>query len=85
MERSPVVVKLLENIDNIHELGKQRAFELGNPFHAKYKGDGDLYHKEMPSGEVYLVKVEIVMDENDVPVEIKDTVIKDLTPQNIIR
>jgi len=85
MTEPSFVDKLLENIDNIHELGKQRAFELGNPFYAKYRGDGDLYHKEMPSGEVYLVKVEIVMDENDIPVEIKDTVIKDLTPQNIIR
>jgi hypothetical protein len=30
----------------------------------------------MPTGEVYLVNVEIIMDENDMPVEIKDTIIK---------
>jgi len=78
MEKPSFVDNLLKNINNIHELGKQRAFELGNPFYAKYEGDGELYHKEMPTGEVYLVKVEIIMDENDIPIEIKDTIIKQL-------
>jgi hypothetical protein len=36
MERPVFLEKLLSNIDNIHELGRQRAFELGNPFYAKY-------------------------------------------------
>ena len=76
MERSLIREKLLTNIDNIHELGRQRAFELGNPFYAKYEGDGELYHKELPTGEQYLVKVEIITDENDIPVQIKDTIIK---------
>lgn len=80
MGKSAIVDKLLENIDNIHELGRQRAFELGNPFYAKYEGDGDCYTKEMPSGEKYLVKVEIVMDVNDNPAKIIDTIIKKLTP-----
>lgn len=80
MERSGIVDLLLTNINNIHELGKQRAFELGNPFYAKYEGDGEFYHKELPTGEVYLVSVEIIMDENDMPVEIKDTIIKQLLP-----
>jgi hypothetical protein len=76
MERSVIVDSLLENINNIHELGRQRAFELGNPFYAKYEGDGEYYHKELPTGERFLVKVEILMDEDDMPVEIRDTVIE---------
>lgn len=80
MERSGIADLLLTNINNIHELGKQRAFELGNAFYAKYEGDGEYYHKELPTGEVYLVSVEIIMDENDMPVEIKDTIIKQILP-----
>ncbi|MDT3402550.1 hypothetical protein [Mucilaginibacter terrae] len=52
MEKLGTVDKLLANINNIHELGRQRAFELGNPFYAKYKGDGEYYTKEMPTGEL---------------------------------
>jgi hypothetical protein len=80
MERSFIVDRLLANIDNIHELGRQRAFELGNPFYAKYEGDGEYYRKELPSGEQYLVKVEIITDENDLPVRVKDTVVKQIVP-----
>ena len=80
MERSFIVDRLLANIDNIQELGRQRAFELGNPFYAKYEGDGEYYHKELPSGEQYLVKVEIIIDENDFPVSVKDTIIKQIVP-----
>jgi hypothetical protein len=80
MERSARVDRLLTNINNIHELGRQRAFELGNPFYAKYKGDGEYYRKELPTGELYLVKVKIIMDENDMPVKIEDTIIKQLLP-----
>ena len=80
MERSNIVDRLLANMDNIHELGRQRAFELGNPFYAKYEGDGEYYHKELPSGEQYLVKVEIIIDENDFPVSVKDTIIKQIIP-----
>ena len=80
MERSARVDRLLTNINNIHELGRQRAFELGNPFYAKYKGDGEYYRKEMPTGELYLVKVKIIMNENDMPVKIEDTIIKQLLP-----
>ncbi len=80
MARSFIVDRLLANIDNIHELGRQRAFELGNPFYAKYEGDGEYYRKELPSGEQYLVKVEIITDENDLPVRVKDTVVKQIVP-----
>ena len=80
MERSFIVDRLLANMDNIHELGRQRAFELGNPFYAKYEGDGEYYRKELPSGEQYLVKVEIITDENDLPVRVKDTIVKQIVP-----
>lgn len=70
--------QLLENINNMHELGRQRAFELGNPFYAKYPGDGEHYTKELPTGERFLVDMEIIYDEHDYPVEIKDTVIRKL-------
>jgi hypothetical protein len=78
VERSSLVNRLLENIDNIHELGRQRAFELGNPFYAKHKGDDELYRKELPTGEQYLVKVEIITNNDGLPIEVKDTVIKQL-------
>jgi len=80
MQRSARVDRLLTNINNIHELGRQRAFELGNPFYAKYEGDGEYYRKELPTGELYLVQVKIIMDENDKPVRIEDTIIKQLAP-----
>lgn len=73
-----IVDRLLKNMGNMHELGKQRAFELGNPFYAQFEGDGDYWRKEMPTGEIYLVAVEVIMDENDHAVEIKDTLIKRL-------
>jgi hypothetical protein len=79
MENSEFIDKLLENINDLHELGRQRAFELGNPFYGKYKGDGNHYTKELPTGERYLVDIEVVMDENDMPVQIKDTIITQLT------
>jgi hypothetical protein len=79
MERSPIVENLLKNINNIHELGRQRAFELGNPFHYKHKGDGEYYRKELPNGEEFIVKVDVIMDENDTPIEIRDTIIAKLS------
>ncbi len=78
MGNAEFVDQLLENINNLHELGRQRAFELGNPFYAKYKGDGEFYRKELPTGEQFLVKIEVVMDDNDMPLEIKDTYSKQI-------
>jgi hypothetical protein len=79
MERSAKVAELLTNINNIHELGRQRAFELGNPFYAKYEGDGEHYTKELPTGERFLVDIEVIVDKNDMPVDIKDTIIQQLS------
>ncbi len=78
MGKAEFVDQLLDNINNLHELGRQRAFELGNPFYAKYKGDGEFYRKELPTGEQFLVKIEVIMDDNDMPLEIKDTYIKQI-------
>ncbi|RKR84976.1 hypothetical protein BDD43_5230 [Mucilaginibacter gracilis] len=62
----------------MHEMGRQRAFELGNPFYAKFEEDGGYYRKELPTGEKYLVTVEIVYDDNDMPIQIIDTIIRKL-------
>lgn len=63
---------LLRGINNMHELGRQRAFELGNPYYAKEKGDGEHFTKELPDGEKHLVDVEIIFNEKGFPIEIKD-------------
>jgi hypothetical protein len=78
MKETSTVDRLLRNMTNMHELGRQRAFELGNPFYARFTEDGECYRKEMPTGEKYLVTIEIIKDENDMPVEIKDTIIKQI-------
>lgn len=78
MQENPFVKRLLENMGNMHELGRQRAFEIGNPFYAQFAEDGGYYRKEMPNGEKYLVAIEIISDENDMPVEIIDTIIRKL-------
>ncbi len=62
----------------MHELGRQQAFELNNPFYGQFKEDGGYYRKEMPNGDKFLVTVEIIFDEHDIPVEIKDTIIRKL-------
>lgn len=78
MKTTSIVDKLLQNMDNMHELGRQRAFELGKPFYGKFKEDGGYYRKELPTGEKFLVTVEIIYDEQEMPVQIKDTIIKQL-------
>ena len=73
-----VVERLLKNMGNMHELGRQRAFELGNPFYAQFEEDGGYWRKELPTGEKYLVLVDIVYDEKGMPIEVKDTIIRKL-------
>ncbi len=59
--------KMLENLTTLHELGKQRCFELGNPFYFKDaednnepgNEDGNYYRKELNTGELYLVSLEV--------------------------
>jgi hypothetical protein len=78
MNTTHVVDRLLENMDNMHELGRQRAFELGNPFYAQFEEDGGYWRKELPNGDKFLVTIEVITDENDMPLHIKDHVVKQL-------
>lgn len=78
MKRNTVVDTLLKNIDNLHELGRERAFELGNPFYAHFKEDGEYWRKELPTGEKFLVTFEVIVDENGAALQIKDTFLKEL-------
>ena len=76
--KESTVDRLLKNMTNMHELGRQRAFELGNPFYAEFKEDGGHYRKEMPDGSKFIVDIEIIMDENDRAIEIRDTIIRQI-------
>ncbi|MEO6812956.1 MAG: hypothetical protein ABI172_03450 [Ginsengibacter sp.] len=78
MKSSSVAERLLKNMKNMHELGRQRAFELGNPFYGQFAEDGGYWRKELPTGEKFLVTIEVISDENAMPVGIKDTIIKKL-------
>jgi hypothetical protein len=69
MEES-VVDRLLKNMNNMHELGRQRAFELGNPFYAEFLEDEGYWRKEMPNGEKYLVTIEVI-EKKGMPLELK--------------
>ena len=77
MEES-IIDRLLRNMTNMHEIGRQLAFERGNPFYAQFEEDGGYYRKEMPDGRKFIVDIEIIMDENDMPVEIIDTFIRQI-------
>jgi hypothetical protein len=75
--------KMLENLNTIHELGRQRCFELGNPFYFQDAADsqepgnekGNYYRKELNTGELYLVSLE-VSEGKDQSFSFKDTVIR---------
>jgi hypothetical protein len=75
--------KMLENLNSMHELGRQRCFELGNPFYFQDAEDnnapgnekGNYYRKELNTGELYLVLLE-VSEGKDQSYFFKDTVIK---------
>ena len=74
---------MLESLNTIHELGRQRCFELGNPFYFQDAEDGkepgnekgNYYRKELNTGELYLVSLEI-SEGNDQSFSFKDTVIR---------
>jgi hypothetical protein len=77
------VHRMLQNLEILPELGRQRCFELGNPFYYKDAADrqepgnekGNYYRKELPSGEIFLVTIQISpsTDQNYI---ITDTLIK---------
>ena len=74
---------MLENLNSIHELGRQRCFELGNPFYFQDSADSqepgkenDIYYRKEPkTGELYLVTLE-VKEGKDQSFSIEDTVIR---------
>jgi hypothetical protein len=74
---------LLENLNVLPELGRQRCFELGNPFYYQHSEDKNepgnekdtYYRKELPSGELYLVELEIVRGQGQT-YQFNDTVIR---------
>lgn len=65
--------KLLSNLNNFADLGRQRAFELGNPFYYKKGNDQSYWRKELSTGEIFLVFFEVDYDENGKPLKITDT------------
>jgi hypothetical protein len=81
MEAQATVDRLLRNMTNMHELGRQRAFELGNPFYAQFEEDGAYWRKELPTGERFLVTIDVITDENDMPVKINDHIVKEMAKQ----
>lgn len=74
---------MLENLNMLHELGRQRCFELGNPFYYQDADDrmepgnekGNYYRKELNSGEMYLVTLQISQNKDE-SYSFKDTLIR---------
>lgn len=60
MQSCSEVKRLLQNGTNMHELGQQRAFELGNLFYGKYTEGVSYWRKRTPAGEKFLVSIEVV-------------------------
>ncbi|HEX9514124.1 MAG TPA: hypothetical protein VF939_26715 [Puia sp.] len=77
--------KMLENLNIIHELGRQRCFELGNLFYFQDAADrvepgnekGNYYWMELSTGELYLVSIEVSEGENQSFI-FKDTLIRQI-------
>lgn len=68
-----LIDRLLSNLNNFAELGRQRAFELGNPFYYKEEGDGEYWRKEYPNGDIFLVSFDIEFDDKGHPIKIINT------------
>ena len=74
---------MLQNLNVLPELGRQRCFELGNPFYYKHSADknepgnekGTYYRKELPTGEIYLVSLNITPGQGQA-YQFNDTVIR---------
>ena len=90
---------MLQNLNVLPELGRQRCFELGNPCYYQHSADknepgnvnDNYYRKELPNGEVYLVQLDIVRGEgqpyqfNDKVINIQLTIPKIIPQKGIIR
>jgi hypothetical protein len=62
MENTSIVDRLLKNMNNMHELSRQLAFELGNTFSAQFEEDRGYWRKELWTGEKYVVDITVAMD-----------------------
>ncbi|WP_316797753.1 hypothetical protein [Pedobacter frigidisoli] len=79
MKTESIVDKLLENMVNMDELGKQLAFERGHAHYAQFMEDKGYWRKELPTGEKFIVEIEVLYDDKGMPRDIKDTIIKRLS------
>lgn len=78
-------LRMIKNLEVLPELGRQRCFELGNPFYYQDAADavepgnekGNYYRKELPSGELFLVTIEINPVKGE-SYEFTDTIIRKL-------
>ena len=78
MEKPAIFDRLLQNLNNIHEIGRQQALELGNPYYAQFKGDAPYWRKEMPSGDKFLVALEVLLDDHDVPTGFREEIVRQI-------
>lgn len=67
-----LIDRLLSNLNNFADLGRQRAFELGNPFYYK-EDDNGYWRKEYPNGDIFMVLFGIEFDDKGHPIKIIDT------------
>lgn len=68
-----LIERLLSNLNNFADLGRQRALELGNPFYFKDANDGNYWRKELPNGDIFLISLEIEFNDKGFPIKIIDT------------
>lgn len=68
-----LIDRLLSNLNNFADLGRQKAFELGNPYYYQDMDDEGYWRKEMPTGEVFIVLFDIQYDTKGRPIKIVDT------------
>ena len=79
------VHRMLKNLEMLPELGRQRCFELGNPFYYQDASDahepgnegGNFYRKELPSGEIFLVTLQVSEIKGET-YSVKDTIIRQI-------
>jgi len=77
--------RMLTHLELLPELGRQRSFELGNPFYYQDAADANepgnearsYWRKELPSGEIFLVTLQYE-EINGETYSLKDTVIRQL-------
>jgi len=77
--------KMLTNLEQLSNLGREKCFESGNPFYYQDAVDRsepgnealNYWRKELPTGEIFLVTLQIAEGEGE-NYSIKDTIIRRL-------